>query len=533
VKRREAGGIAIIAAAWCATIAAVDPRADFPLHDDWMYAVSTWDFAKTGHFHFPVFTVVSLRAQVLWGALWTKLFGESFDVLRASTLFLSLATLLVVNRILARAGAAPWLCVVGPLALLFNPIFLWSSCSYMTDVPFLFASAVAFYAFARGLDEDRLPLILAGCAAAIVSWFIRQNGVVNLLPPLAVLAWTRPRRWRAFAAPIVACGVAFVMLWFFKRDWLTGSTAMFVVHYHMWLESSFRLSEQVSVLLHYIGFNAIDCALFFLPLTIPLVTMRTRSKRMLVALAVIAVLVIVRTTHLAMNGYLVPYSAVHLFSDIFPGPIFFDFGVGPVNLIDVWDGQPYPFVMPQAARLLLTVIAAVLATLLIWSMFHTRGNTTTKLAVGSIVFGTLILFGSGLFFDRYSLDAGWAIAVALPLIVPWEKRLARALAIAALIVVALFSTLAVREHFAWQRARWTAFRDLRADGIALDQIDGGAEINGYYELRDAPLSKARKGHPPRPYVIAFNAMPGYRVARRYPFSGFFGMRRADVLVLRR
>ena len=526
MQRRDAAEVAVIASVWCAAIAAIDPRADFPLHDDWMYAVSTWDFAKTGHFHFPVFTVVSLRAQVLWGALWTKLFGESFDVLRASTLFLSLATLIVVHRILARAGAARWLRIAAPLALLFNPIYLWASCTYMTDVPFLFVSAAGFYFFLRALEEDRFGFLLAGCAAAIVSWFIRQNGVVNLLPPLAVLAWTRPRRWRAFAAPIVACGVAFVALWVFKRDWLTGSPQMFVVHYHMWLESTFRFAEQVSTLLHYIGFNAIDCALFFLPLTLSLVTLRTRSKPMLAALAVIAVLVVFRTTWLAMNGYLVPYFAVNLFSDILPGPVFFDFGVGPVNTIDFWRGMPYPFAMPHAARVLLTILAAGVATLLIWSMLvGNRGQA--RLPVLQIVFGTLILFGSGLFFDRYSLDAAWAIVIALPLMGIMRKPIV----IPALIIVALFSTLAVREHFAWQRARWTAFHDLRAHGVALDEIDGGAEIEGYFELRDAALSKARRGHSPRRYVIAFNVLPGYRVMKRYPFEGFFGLRKGDVLVL--
>jgi len=528
VKRREAAEVAGIVSVWCATIAAVDPRGEFPLHDDWMYAISTWDFARTGHFHFPVFTVVSLRAQVLWGALWTRLFGESFEVLRASTLFLSLATLIVVHRILARAGAAPWLRVAAPLVLLVNPIFLWASCTYMTDVPFLFVSAFGFYWFARGVEEDRFGFVIAGCVAAIVSWFIRQNGVVNLLPPLALLAWQRPRRWRAFAVPIVASGLFFVALWFFKRDWLTGSTQMFVVHYHMWLESSFRLFEAVSVLLHYVGFNAIDCALCFLPLALSLVLLRSRSKPMLAALAFIALLLAIRTTYLGMNGYLIPYSAKNLFSDILPGPVVFDFGVGPVNTIDIWAGMPYAFVMPHVARIVLTIGIAILATLLIWSMLFVRGNAYAKLAVASVVFGTLILFGSGLFFDRYSLDAAWAIAVALPLIAPMRKRIV----IPALIVVALFSTFAVREHFAWQRARYAAFRDLRANGVAVDQIDGGAEINGYYELANATLSTARKGHPQRPYVIAFNVMPGYRVAKRYPFSGYLGLHNADVLVLR-
>lgn len=525
-------GVAAIVAVWSAALAAVDPRGNFPLHDDWVYALSTWTFAKTGHFHFPDSTTVSLRAQVLWGALWTRLLGESFNVLRASTLVLSLATLIVVYRILMRAGAAQWVCVFGALALLFNPIFLWSSCTFMTDVPYVFISVVAFYFFARGIKEDRVGFMITGCGAVVISWFIRQNGVINLFPPLALLVFSRPRpaRWRSHAAVVMACGAGFGLLLLFKRDWLMGSAAIFKVHYHMWLEDTFRLPEQISVLYHYLAFNAVNCGIFFLPLTVPLVALRSNPRRALAVLAGIAALIGFRTAYLAWHGLLVPYSTRN-FSDILQGHIFFDFGVGPSNLNDTWSGFPYLFVMPHAARLLLTACAAILATLLVWALTLARRNDVLVLGVASVVFGTLMLFASGLYYDRYSLDSAWAVAIALPLIVPWEKRLARVLAVIAIVAIAFFSTLAIREYFAWNRVRWTAYNELRAKGVGAAQIDGGTEATGLYEIRYATLKSTSLGGPPKPYVIAFHPLPGYRVVAAYPFSGFFGMRRGEVLVL--
>jgi hypothetical protein len=123
------------------------------------------------------------------------------------------------------------------------------------------------------------------------------------------------------------------------------------------------------------------------------------------------------------------------------------------------------------------------------------------------------------------------VVIALPLIVPWQKRAARTAAVIALAVIAVFSTLAVQEYFRWQRARWRAFDDLRARGIAAEQIEGGAEAFGFYELADAPLAKARREHPPRPYAITFHPLPGYRVVARYPFESFVGMRRGTIYAL--
>ena len=563
MNKRDAGGIAAIVATWCATIASIDPRGDFPLHDDWGYIVAAFNYVRLGHFHFPPVTVASVRAQVLWGALWAHLFGVNCNVLRASVLFLSLATLIVINRILARAGAPLWLCVFAPLALLFHPVFLWCACTFMTDVPYIFASCLSLYFFARGLREERMSFVVAGCMATAVSWFIRQNGVVNLLPPLALLVVGRPRRWRAFSAVIVAAGVAFVLMFFLKPGWLSGSPDMMALHYHVWEESSFRLPEQIATLFHYVTFTAINCAIFFLPLTVPLIAMRRRSRPALLLLAAIAALFVYRMTYLAWNGYLVPYTSDHLFSDILPGQVFFDFGVGPANLVDVFAlHYPFPYTMPHLARVLLTIAAALLSTLLVWALAigsptgrtgnlacpgqagpgqagpgqagpGQAGLPVLQLAVGSIVFGTLILFASGYYYDRYALDAAWAVAIALPLIVPWQHRLARMTAIASLIALGIFSTLAVQEQFAWQRARWQAFNDLRAQGIAERQIDGGAEARAFFELREASIRESRRPGPPRPYAIAFHPLPGFRVVARYPWKGYFGWHRGEIFALQR
>lgn len=534
-RHQDKRELALIAAVWAATIAVVWPRGDFPLHDDWDFAIATWNFARTGHFHFTEFTAVSLRAQVLWGAMWTWMFGQSFNVLRASTLTLSLATLLVVNRTLARAGAARGVRMFASLALLFHPIFLWASCTYMTDVPFVFASAVAFYFFVRALQEERMAWLVAGCAAVAVACFVRQNGVYLLGAPFLLLLLHRPPRWRPFAAVIAAFVALFGMVWLLKPAWLTGAPKMFAVHYRMWQESSFRLPQQISTLDHYVIFNAQNCALFFLPLSAALVVLLARpGMRDVVPLAFIAGLVGFRVFDLARAGYLVPYTARNLYSDILPGNVLIDFGIGTPHLFDTFNlGLPYPFALGTAGRVVLSAVSALLATLLVWALIRAfaAGSIALRLAILTAALGTLALFASGYYYDRYSLDSAWAVGIALPLIVPWEKRLARSIAAAGLIAIAIFSTLSVQEYFRWQRARWTAFHELRARGVAVAQIDGGAEAFGFYELADAPVAVARRGHPPREYTIAFRPLAGYTVVGRYPFSSFLGLRRGEIVAL--
>lgn len=502
--------MAAVLGAWAAAIALANPRGNFPINDDWDFALATWSFARTGHFHFTPFTAVSLRAQVLWGALWTRLFGESFNVLRVSTLVLAAATIIIVHAMLLRAGVPRFGRIVATLALAFHPIFFWSACTYETEVPFVFAASVALACFIRGFDDERVGWIIAGCCAALVACFVRQNGVTILAAPMLLALFRRRRRDAIVIGSTIA---VFLLLLIAKRDWLAGSPAEFAVHYRVWSESSFRLPEQFAQLDHYLTFNAQNCALFFLPLVAPLALLR-RNRRDLIILAVLAMVIFVRVQALVMRGLPMPYFVAPYCCDIFGGNIFADFGLGPHSI----DGV-YPIRLAYAARLAVTYASVILGALLVWAAVRRAARTNASLlALGAALFGSLALFISGVYVDRYSLDSAWSIVIALPLMVPWERRSIRAVSIAALVVVVIFSTVATRQYFEWNRDRWAAIDGLRAHGVAIKDINAGSEPFDFYELAFG-TQRMRRIHQfgvgERRYTVSFSPMPGKRVMARY------------------
>jgi len=504
-----------IVAAWLAAIAIATPRGNFPRDDDWDFALATWRFARTGHFVFTPFTAVSLRAQVLWGALWTRLFGESFDVLRLSTLVLAALTLVVVHRTLAHLGAGRFARVIGTLALGFHPFFAWSACTYMTEVPFVFASAVALYFFVREMP-------VAGSAAIVVSWFVRQTGVAWAL---AALAAARNRRWAAAALSTIAL---FVALLIFKIEWLSGAPAEFGVHFRMWRESSFRLPQQLSIAYHWFDFNARNSGLFFLPLVAPLIFV---LRRRWIPFAVVAVVLFVRAQSLINAGLPMPYFVTPFCCDVFGGNVLADFGLGPVTLKGT-----YPVRLAMGVRLLLTYGSVVAGALLVGGGTPPGQPPGRRRAQLFVLFGTLALLGSGLYVDRYALDSAWALAVALPLVVPWERRAARIVACVALAALAIFDVCAIHDDFAWNRARWAAFEGLRARGVAVGDIDAGAEPWYLHEIANADRRTRRLfqfGIPPRKYVVAFAPLRGYTVIETMPFRSWLGLREEKLYMLRR
>jgi hypothetical protein len=159
-----------------------------------------------------------------------------------------------------------------------------------------------------------------------------------------------------------------------------------------------------------------------------------------------------------------------------------------------------------------------------------------QLATVHCLVATALLGVSGLFYDRYVIDASWALVFVLACSIEWSKRWQRVLATALLAPTLLFSVFGVREYFEWNRARWAAFEYLKTRGVTLNRMDGGYEINQYLiggwhgELR---LRLPGMSVVDDEFILSFNEVRGYRTLREFPYEGFMGIRQRSVYAQQR
>ena len=114
----------------------LNPIGEFCLNDDWAYAASVKEFLNKGKFDIGSWPAMTLFVHVLWGSLFAKAFGFSFTILRISVLVLSFVCLCITEKLIFRLTSNQWFAFTMSLLMLFNPIFLCLSNSFMTDVSF-------------------------------------------------------------------------------------------------------------------------------------------------------------------------------------------------------------------------------------------------------------------------------------------------------------------------------------------------------------------------------------------------------------
>jgi len=547
---RAFGEVAILIAVFFAGIFLAWPRGDFPLDDDQYYGLPAINLAHTGHLELSIAAAPNARAQVIAGSWFVKMFGASFESLRLLTLLLAALSIALVNRTLAVAGVTKFARVAGSMALAFHPIFFWSSCTFMTEVPYVFASALSLYLFARGLRDDRFALMLLGGAAVALSWWVRQTGVLNALPPIALLAIYRARitpRWRTHLALSALPIAVFAIIHFVRRDLLLASPSEFASLTHMWSEATFRLPEQIALVRHYVVFTLQNTALFTIGLVIPTAILLSRKPTRwdAIVLSIAAVVIMGTVYELVHHDSPLPFYSKRVCCDLLYGNIFMNFGLGPPTLTDVWStNYEYPFPISDGARIFLTWLAGIGALVMFWAVLDAwrkrrgdpRANVVMLIAIASIVISIAGLCVSAVWMDRYVLDAAWPMVIVLALIIPLHAN-ARVAAIVALTILALFTVSATQEYFSWNRARWASYYDLRRAGVPLTQIDGGAEPYNAFEVAFVKDWKIKRkmsfGPGKRHYVIAFHEMPGFRTIARRPFTGWFGLHHGEIVTLER
>jgi hypothetical protein len=505
------------------------PFGNFPLNDDWAYALTVKWLVDDHVFKLSNWIVPNLLPQSLLGWLCASLFGHSFSALRLLTEFVSLMTSFVAFRFLRSCGIDRRRSFLATVALICLPWWQALSNSYMSDMYGLtFALVAAFYLVRQLLRPSGHALAL-GIAFCAISMLQRQTALV--VPSAFALAWVCSRNMRSAGSWVVALAPLLVTIgaqelyhgylaggpgipeasiatlgriWPMTRDLLTahdGSLAWFLAN----------LAQMSGYLGIFIVFPA---AAGF-------------SGRPGLAWTVFAVAVLAATLSL---GWLPPYRDNNVLDAAGIGPFTIGNAMEHAAPIDRTKGMFW-----TVAALLASIGIAVLAATIVRTV-RMLGSCCRRRRAVLIFLSTLILMflvplAITDYSDRYFL-------FVFPFVLAWHFVANRrrgvelpgarlALGLIPVVAIGLLSAMAVHDYFAWNRARWAdlAYAEERLGANALT-MDGGFEYNGYHNFE----ARARLPRAPGKswwwvdddrYLVSFEQKPGYRTIRQEAVGAYF------------
>jgi Dolichyl-phosphate-mannose-protein mannosyltransferase len=486
--------------------------ANVPFHDDWTYAWSVEHFLKTGQLQVLDWSIHYPFAQILWGALFCLPFGFSFSALRVSTVVLAWLGALALYGTLRELGRPRSESLVATLVLIANPVFFVLSFSFMTDVPFVSVSNIAFFFIVRGLFKRSSFELWLGCVFGACAFFIRQIAIAIPGAVLLYVLFAPAFRSRKYILPpmIVLLFVCLMPVLIFQIFGLTSPYIDRTWALDKWLnEYELGIPGLLRVIMH--------SGLALIPMSIAVIASFYRRPRFWGALGILLILT----------------ACVVLFSPEIPKPL-----EGMWHLITLGKerdprllhGLPDPDFLPSWLNYPLFAFSLFSSAVIIMKVSDIVGTAIEeplRLFVW-YVFSHFIVIMAVWLFDTSGSDR-YSIVLLSPLIVVLaNSQLKSKFTIAAIVVLYLISMLVTWNETQNQRAAAEGLAWLRGKGIPFASIDAGYAFNGWnlyahpenlapgtLHERDVPFVTTNEK---KPYVIATSPIPGYKVVRTYSWS---------------
>lgn len=551
LSRRYMSGIDLMALTifWIISLAVVNPSGNFPLNDDWSFALTVKNLIANGDYHPTEWVSMPLITNVLWGYLFTIPTGFSYDALRLSTLVLSLLGMLA-TYVLARDLCLPrFFGIISALTLGFNPIYYALSNTFMTDVPFTALTIIASVFLVRYLKTGANWPFLIGTTLIVVATLSRQLAIsVPLGFGVAIILKQGITRRSVLHAliPLIFC----VGSLFIYQEWLHTTGKMPALYYAKTNELIHAL-ENANNLLFAFG-SRIYIALLYLGLFLSPVLLyimvgmiKTQKKTAIILLSLSTMVILVAGILIHGSFKLMPLG----------DNIIVNSGIGALVLRDVFilELNNVP-ALSSYYWLLVTVVsvsgAGMLITTLGFSgsklankfrpgtMTYTESSSVLLLLSAFIQIAPLILAG---FFDRYFVPMitlfGIGIATACSPMIR-IKPIPHCIPIVALLLaISYFSICGTRDYLTWNRIRWAALDNLiTQQNVDPKDIDGGFEFNGLHFYDSEYLEKPGKSWwwvQNDKYILTFGPISGYEVANEYSFTRWMPLGVGHIFVLRR
>ena len=459
--------------------------------------------------HYPL-------AQILWGALFSQLFGFSFVVLRLSTLVLAWAGLLAFFLTLREVGIRPFPAGLGTLALWCNPVFFVLSHSFMTDVPFVSAMNAAILFYVRWVNRRRTSDLCLGSVLTLLALLIRQLGAALALIPLGYLLlarWLGRERWALPWSQLICLLMPFLgiglTLWWIKA--VHGETRVYLekaqtLRLILAIDQWVYVRELLHALLH--------LGLVLWPLAWVMFG-RLSTRALIWASAVIGVLSALCLWHAGALpnplGIMLTWDELGLSRELIAGQI-------AHRQLPRW-GQGVVLAVSLSAAV--GLVAALWDGLRCWP--HGVRRPSTVLLLNGLL-QSLLFEALWLYYDRYYLP----LLPGFTTLLLAHLRPTKVMITVGMAGVLLWGTIAVTGTINYFRYNLTVVeaRDwLLRQEVSAVHTDAGYALNGWWLYAHNPIGRPSRGRepevpwvtgwPPLPYKIANVAEPSYAVVRSF------------------
>lgn len=465
------------AAIFGACILASYPVSNIPWGDDFSYTKSALEFAHTGRLLYNGWATAMVGWQILWGALFIKLFGFSFTVVQLSMIPVSIASIYLLHLVLQRFGMSPREALVGSLTLGLTPLFLELSTNFMTDIPGLFAILLCVWMCqnAAAAEDGRTARkwIVLAAVVNVAAGSVRQTSWLGALVMVPSTAWML-RRWRGML-PTAAimwflslCGILSCIHWFNRQPYS--------------VPEPFSLPLTLHSLKHLTIYSArtIFCLLLLLfPITVAwLPTARRLDRRARTIAGTCVTLLIVMALILAhrrtLGSWTMPWLVPFLDQD--------------VRLTPLWLRWAFSGTVVLTGVITISQLASSVR-----GAIRPGGQWSAQTSAIFWILGPFTLAyigvllpraGTALIQDRYLLVLEPSVIAFLLLAHRrWVAPDIPAISVAVLVVYALSSVGWNHDNFAHARAMKTTIDQMLANGVPETSIQAGLGVDGWTQTQ--------------------------------------------------
>lgn len=466
--------VAALAALWVASLLLVGHGLEVPANDAWAYVRATESFLQTGHIVRVQWTYAPVITNVLLGALFAKIFGFSFFVLRMSSFLMGGLGMLALYALARLLDSSRPLSALLAATFGFGVMHLGMSYTYMTDVPYTTLAIGSLIAFTVGLKKKSLLAHGVGILLTVAATLSRQTGVVIAAGVLVTLALARIRTrrdlWLALIALVGLCALAFVveriLMGWSNFGVFRALTSAFVGKAPIYALTSHSVATELCL-----GVTA-------LPLLVPfaLAPSSVDLKKVVVgaALGAFALLfILVKFPHLPFWANLIDRG-----------------GLGPIAVHCATVRPMLPSTLWWALVTVGAFVGGLSVSLIgfwVWEVaWPERSSHPEKLFlfVSTALYLTPVLLRNP-YFNRYlvPITPAWLLMVAAAVGQPELPRRSRRWGVACVLALALFSSATTGDYLAHLGLRQALVKPLLDVGVNAGQIEGGMEFDGHYRYQ--------------------------------------------------